>query len=88
LGALLWRARTQNARHPSKLKSSDSGRRQGRFSDKKGRIAATGGRKMRTPLVISMSLLAIALALSGCGVNYHFNPGPRTWPAAPSAPSK
>jgi hypothetical protein len=43
---------------------------------------------MRTQLVISMSLLAIALALSGCGVNYHFNPGPRTWPAAPPAPSK
>jgi hypothetical protein len=32
--------------------------------------------------------LAVALALSSCGVNYHVNPGPRTWPAAPSAPGK
>jgi predicted small lipoprotein YifL len=42
---------------------------------------------MRTPLVKSMLLVAIALALSGCGVNYHVNPGPRTWPAA-DAPNK
>ncbi len=31
---------------------------------------------------------AMALALSSCGVNYHVNPGPRSWPAAPSAPNK
>ncbi|MGD9544612.1 MAG: hypothetical protein AB7F41_07965 [Methylocystis sp.] len=43
---------------------------------------------MRTPLAASMVLLAITLALSGCGVNYHFNPGPRSWPAAPAAPNK
>lgn len=32
--------------------------------------------------------VAMALALSSCGVNYHVNPGPRSWPAAPSAPDK
>jgi hypothetical protein len=44
---------------------------------------------MRMALVKSMLFwVAIALALSGCGVNYHFNPGPRTWPAAANPPSK
>jgi len=43
---------------------------------------------MRTSLVKSMLLVAIALALSSCGVNYHVNPGPRTWPAAANAPNK
>jgi hypothetical protein len=33
-------------------------------------------------------LAAMALALSSCGVNYHINPGPRSWPATPSAPGK
>jgi hypothetical protein len=32
--------------------------------------------------------VAMALALASCGVNYHVNPGPRSWPAAPSAPDK
>ena len=45
---------------------------------------------MLTPFAKSMPLLlAIALALSGCGVNYHFNPqGARTWPAPANAPNK
>jgi hypothetical protein len=44
---------------------------------------------MRMALVKSMLLwVAIALSLSGCGVNYHVNPGPRTWPPAPNAPNK
>jgi predicted small lipoprotein YifL len=43
---------------------------------------------MRTLRVKLMLLIAIVLALSGCGVNYHVNPGPRSWPAAPSAPNK
>ena len=43
---------------------------------------------MRTMLVKLILLVAIALALSGCGVNYHFNPGPRTWPAAANPPNK
>ncbi|WP_281404849.1 hypothetical protein [Methylocystis sp. B8] len=43
---------------------------------------------MLTPIVKSMLLLAIAIAISGCGVNYHVNPGPRTWPAAPNDPNK
>jgi len=32
--------------------------------------------------------VAMTLALASCGVNYHVNPGPRSWPAAPSAPGK
>lgn len=44
---------------------------------------------MRMALVKSMLLwVAIALALSSCGVNYHVNPGPRTWPAAANPPNK
>ena len=44
---------------------------------------------MRMALVKPMLLwVAIALALSGCGVNYHVNPGPRTWPAAANPPNK
>lgn len=43
---------------------------------------------MRTPRVTRMLLLAMAMALTGCGVNYHVNPGPRSWPPAPSAPNK
>ncbi len=42
---------------------------------------------MRTTLVKLILLVVIALALSGCGVNYHVNPGPRTWPAAPTLPT-
>ncbi len=39
--------------------------------------------------LISMFLfVTMALALASCGVNYHVNPGPRSWPAAPSAPDK
>jgi hypothetical protein len=45
---------------------------------------------MLTPPVKSMMLLlAIALAVSGCGANYHVNPqGARTWPAPANAPNK
>ncbi len=46
---------------------------------------------MRTPRVTRMLLLltlAMAMALTGCGVNYHVNPGPRSWPVAPNAPNK
>ncbi len=43
---------------------------------------------MRTMLAKLISLVAIAFALSSCGVNYHFNPGPRTWPAAANPPNK
>jgi hypothetical protein len=32
--------------------------------------------------------VAMALALSSCGVNYHVNPGPRSWPAAANPPNK
>jgi hypothetical protein len=46
-------------------------------------------RNMLTPLVKpTLLFLAIALALSGCGVNYHFEPSARTWPAAAKAPNK
>ncbi|WP_280642569.1 hypothetical protein [Methylocystis rosea] len=43
---------------------------------------------MRTTLVKLILLAVIASALSGCGVNYHVNPGPRTWPAAANPPNK
>lgn len=45
--------------------------------------------KMLTPLAKSTPLLlAIALALSGCAINYHVNPDSSSWPAAkPPAPA-
>ena len=43
---------------------------------------------MRTTLVKLILLAVIASALSGCGVNYNFNPDPRTWPAAANPPIK
>jgi hypothetical protein len=32
-------------------------------------------------------IFAATLALSACGVNYHINPGPNSWPPAPKAPA-
>jgi hypothetical protein len=69
-------------------KRSDSARADGVFLTK-WELKRHWGRQMRMALVKSMLLwVAIALTLSGCGVNYHFNPGPRTWPAAANPPNK
>ncbi|MGJ0395496.1 MAG: hypothetical protein ACR65U_04630 [Methylocystis sp.] len=43
---------------------------------------------MRLAALLKSMFLFVALALASCGVNYHVNPGPRSWPAAPSAPDK
>ncbi len=43
---------------------------------------------MRTTPAKLMLFVVIAVALSGCGVNYHVNRGPRTWPAAANPPNK
>lgn len=44
---------------------------------------------MPTPLAKAMTLIfAAALTLAGCGVNYHINPGPNSWPPAPKAPAQ
>jgi hypothetical protein len=72
-------------RHCQERKSKRFKGRVWGFSDKSERQPKRG--MMRTRRV-TMLLFAIAMALSGCGVNYHVNPGPRSWPAAPSAPNK
>jgi hypothetical protein len=43
---------------------------------------------MLKPIVKSMLLIfAFGLALSACGVNYHFNPGANTWPPREKPPA-